>query len=88
MAKKCDKGEKRDGDGDCRNYTREYAKFHGKAEQIHNRSMRNSARRESGCGKGMEADHRKPLSRGGTNARSNVRCVSRAENRRKGAKYG
>lgn len=34
-----------------------------------------------------EVDHIKPLSKGGSNSKSNLRIVSRTTNRRKGAKY-
>jgi 5-methylcytosine-specific restriction endonuclease McrA len=37
-------------------------------------------------GNPKEVDHRKPLSKGGTNARKNLRAVSRKTNRKKGAK--
>ena len=33
-----------------------------------------------------EVDHRKPLSKGGSNRKSNLRVVSRKTNRSKGAK--
>lgn len=71
-----------------RDYKKEYREYHGKPEQIHNRSLRNQARRELGLSKGdsREVDHIKPLSKGGSNARSNLRAVSRATNRQKGSK--
>lgn len=71
-----------------RNYRKEYDDFHGKPEQKKNRAMRNAARREAGLkkGDGKEVDHKKPLSKGGTNAKSNRRVVSRHANRKKGAK--
>lgn len=49
------------------------------------RAMRNKARREAGLkvGDPREADHKKPLSEGGSNAKSNVRVVSAKENSRK-----
>lgn len=34
-----------------------------------------------------EVDHIKPLSKGGSNSKRNLRVVSRTTNRRKGAKY-
>jgi 5-methylcytosine-specific restriction endonuclease McrA len=48
--------------------------------------MRNQARRKAGLKKGdpREVDHKKPLSKGGTNGRSNLRVVSKKVNRRKG----
>jgi len=73
-----------------RDYKKEYREYHGKPSQIRNRSMRNKARRlaikdgRARKGDGMEVDHKKPLSKGGTNHRSNLRIVSRATNRRKG----
>ena len=69
-----------------RNYRKEYDEYHGTATQRANRSKRNQARRKARCPKGKEADHKVPLSKGGTNARSNIRCVSRKANRRKGSK--
>ena len=53
-----------------------------------NRAKRNKARRELGLkvGDPREVDHRRPLSRGGGNGRSNLRIVSRKTNRSKGAK--
>ena len=70
-----------------RDYKAEYAAFHGKPEQIAKRAMRNAARREAGLKKGdpREVDHIKPLSKGGSNSKSNTRVVSRHTNRTKGA---
>ena len=47
--------------------------------------MRNKARREAGLkvGDPREADHKKPLSEGGSNSKSNIRVVSAKENSRK-----
>jgi len=49
------------------------------------RAMRGKARREAGLkvGDPREADHKKPLSEGGSNAKSNVRVVSAKTNARK-----
>jgi hypothetical protein len=71
--------------GDGRDYAKEYREYHGKPEQIAHRAERNAARRELGLKKGdpREADHRVPLSRGGSNERANLRAVSRHENRTK-----
>ncbi len=71
-----------------RDYRKEYDEFHGKPGQIANRAKRNSARSESGLkkGDGREVDHIKPLSKGGSNSKSNTRVVSRETNRKKGAK--
>ena len=71
-----------------RDYKAEYKKYHGTSEQIKNRSMRNKARREMGLkvGDPREVDHIKPLAKGGSNDRKNLRVVSRTTNRKKGAK--
>ena len=72
----------------ARNYTKEYRAFHGKPAQRKKRSTRNKARRalQLKTGNPKEVDHRKPLSKGGTNARKNLRAVSRKTNRKKGAR--
>ena len=46
------------------------------------RSARNKARREAGLkvGDPREADHKKPLSEGGSTKKSNVRVISRKAN--------
>lgn len=51
------------------------------------RAMRNKARREAGLkvGDPRHADHKKPLSEGGSNSKSNIRKVSAKENLRKEA---
>lgn len=75
-----------------RDYKKEYRAYHGTPEQIANRSARNKARRtmEKEVGKaalkGKEVDHKTPLSKGGSNARSNLQVVSRTTNRKKGNK--
>ncbi len=68
-----------------RNYKKEYRDFHGKPDQIKKRSMRNTARRLLSPGRGKEVDHIKPLSKGGTNSKKNLRVTSRSKNRRKAA---
>ncbi len=70
-----------------RNYRREYQRYHGTPTQRRRRAMRNRARRKLGLRKGdpREADHKRPLSKGGSNARRNLRAVSRRTNRRKGS---
>lgn len=70
-----------------RNYKKEYRDFHGKPEQIANRSKRNKGRRKMklAVGDPREVDHKKPLSRGGGNGKRNLRVVSRRTNRTKGA---
>ena len=75
-----------------RDYKQEYRDFHGKPEQIANRSARNQARstmEKAGRvrkGDGKEVDHKRPLSKGGGNSAGNLRVVSRTTNRQKGAK--
>ncbi len=71
-----------------RDYKKEYATYHGKPEQIQARSQRNAARAKLGLkvGDGREADHKNPISKGGSNRRDNLRAVSRTVNRKKGAK--
>lgn len=76
-----------------RDYSREYAQYHSKPEQVANRSMRNQARRKLGLKKGdpREADHKTPLSKGGGNGRQNLQAVGRSMNRKKftkSASYG
>lgn len=76
-----------------RNYRKEYDNYHGKPSQRKNRSARNKARaevnkRRKAAGKPklkrtQEVDHKKPLSKGGSNGRSNTRVVSRRTNRKK-----
>lgn len=71
-----------------RNYRREYDMYHGKPEQIKNRSARNKARRKMKLkiGDPREVDHVKPLIKGGGNGMGNLRITSRKANRKKGAK--
>ena len=68
-----------------RDYKKEYREYHGKPEQIKNRAERNTARREAGLkkGDGREVDHKRPLSKGGSNSKSNLRVTSRTSNRKK-----
>ncbi len=70
-----------------RNYRKEYDEYHGKAEQVLNRALRNAARRKKGLKKGdsREVDHINPLSKGGSNGPDNTRVVSREANRKKGS---
>ena len=72
----------------ARDYKQEYREYHGKPEQIKERAQRNAARRKLGLkrGDGKEADHKNPLSNGGSNSKRNLRAVSRSTNRKKGAK--
>lgn len=70
-----------------RNYRKEYDNYQGRPEQIANRSKRNQARAkmmEAGLAKkgdGKDVDHAKPLDKGGSNSRSNLRIRSRSSNR-------
>ena len=71
-----------------RDYKKEYADFHGKPAAKKNRAAANRARRKMGLkvGDPREVDHKKPMSKGGTNSKKNLRVVSRKTNRKKGAK--
>ena len=83
---------KKDGRGRKRDYKKEYARDHASKKSKTHRAARNKARAEAmedgrvRKGDGKEVDHRKPLSKGGSNAKSNRRVVSRRANRKKGAK--
>lgn len=68
-----------------RDYDKEYRTYHSKPAQKKRRALRNGARREMGLKKGdpREVDHKVPLSKGGGNARSNLKIMSRAANRKK-----
>jgi hypothetical protein len=57
-----------------RNYQKEYKEYHGTPQQRKNRALRNKARRKLKLkvGDSREADHRKPLSKGGTNGKKNL----------------
>ena len=73
----------------ARNYRREYDKYQGTPEQKKNRAKRNAARRamERELGKaalrGKDVDHKQPLSKGGSNTRSNLQVTSVSYNRSK-----
>ena len=73
-----------------RDYAKEYKEYHSKPQQKKNRAERNKARREMGLkvGDPREVDHIKPLSKGGSNTKANLRVVSRTTNRKKGNKGG
>lgn len=69
-----------------RNYAQEYANYQGQPEQIHNRGMRNAARRTYEKAQGplpskVDVDHRQPLVKGGSNDLSNLRARDRSANR-------
>jgi hypothetical protein len=70
-----------------RPYAKEYAEYQGKPEQIKKRGERNKARAEMEKagkvhkGDGKDVDHIKPLSKGGTGAKSNLKVKSKSDNR-------
>jgi len=76
-----------------RNYKREYKQYHGKPKQIKNRTKRNGARariQATRKARGLaplrrtqEVDHKKSLSKGGSNRRRNLSIKSRRDNRKK-----
>lgn len=61
--------------------------YENRPEQVRNRVKRNRARREMAKKKGKSAikgkdvDHKKPLSKGGSNSSSNLRVTSKKKNR-------
>lgn len=59
-----------------------------KPSRVKDRAKRNAARKEAGLkvGDPREADHKKPLVAGGSNAKSNIRIVSAKSNANKEAK--
>ncbi len=70
-----------------RDYKRENELYNSKPEQRKNRSERTVARNQANAdgrtskGDGKDLDHRVPLSKGGSSNKSNLRPVSRSENR-------
>lgn len=70
-----------------RDYKKEYEKYQGTAEQRKRRSERTVARNQANAdgrtskGDGKDLDHIKPLSKGGSNSKSNTRVVSASTNR-------
>ena len=71
-----------------RDYKKEYREYHSKPSQIKKRAARNLARKVMGLkvGDPREVDHKRALSKGGSNSKRNLRVVSRTTNRKKGAK--
>jgi hypothetical protein len=69
-----------------RDYKKQQA-YDGKPSVVKDRAKRNSARRmleEEGKvskGDGKDVDHKKPLSKGGGNGKSNLRVTSKSSNR-------
>ena len=70
-----------------RDYRKENLLFNSKPEEIRKRSLRNAARQmmeDAGLvhkGDGKDVDHVKPLSKGGSNARGNLRPLGSRDNR-------
>ena len=70
-----------------RNYRQEYLNYDGTPEVKKKRAQRNKARRimeREGIvhkGDGLDIDHKKPLSKGGTTVRSNLRAEPATKNR-------
>ena len=70
-----------------RDYRQEYDSYQGKPEIKKRRAQQNKARRmleREGVvskGDGKDVDHKKPLSKGGTTTRSNLRVKSASANR-------
>ena len=71
-----------------RNYRKEYDTYHKKPSQRKNNNARHRARYALGLkvGDGKEVDHKKPLSKFGSNKRKKLRVVSKSTNRKKGAR--
>jgi hypothetical protein len=70
-----------------RPYKKEYEQYQGKPEQIKKRGERNKARAELmkdgrvSKGDGKDVDHIKPLSKGGSSTKSNLKVKSASANR-------
>lgn len=77
-----------------RNYKQKYKDYHSTGTQKKNRAARNTARSTMAAagkvskGDGKEVDHKKPLSKGGSTSKSNLRVVAKAVNRKKGNRTG
>ena len=75
-----------------KDYKKIYKKYHASRKAKKLRNMRNQARRRAERagkvkdGDGREVDHKRPLSKGGSNNPKNIRIVKRKTNRRRGAK--
>jgi len=75
-----------------RDYKAEYKKYGSTKKAKKDRAARNRNRRnfekqgKVKKGDGKEIDHKKPLSKGGSNNDSNLRVVSKETNRKKGSK--
>ena len=70
-----------------RNYRKEYDNYDSKPDQKKKRAKRNAARRRMEKegkvrkGDGKDVAHKKPLSKGGSNKRSNLKVTSKSKNR-------
>ncbi len=70
-----------------RNYRKEYDNYHSKPKQKKNRAKRNAARAVMGDagkvskGDGKDVAHKKPLAKGGSNKKSNLKVASQSKNR-------
>ena len=69
-----------------RDYKDEYARYHGKPEQIKNRAQRNAARKayEKKFGNlpaSVDVDHKRSIDKKGGNKLGNLRALSRKKNR-------
>jgi len=70
-----------------RDYKQEYKSQHASEKAKKHRAARNKARREMEKqgrvhkGDGRDVDHKRPLSKGGSNSKSNLRVVSKEKNR-------
>jgi len=70
-----------------RNYKKEYDAYQGSEEQKKKRAARNKARRQLERegkvrkGDGKDVDHKNPLSKGGSNGKSNWRVEDKSKNR-------
>ena len=70
-----------------RPYKKEYEQYQGSEEQKKNRAKRNAARRELEKqgrvkkGDGKDVDHKKPISKGGSNGKGNLRVKAASANR-------
>jgi 5-methylcytosine-specific restriction endonuclease McrA len=70
-----------------RDFKTEYAEYHSSDEQKKNRAKRNTARRQMESagkvskGDGKDVDHVKPLSKGGSTAKSNLKVKTKSANR-------
>ena len=59
----------------ARDYKKEYKRDHSSTKDKKDRAARNKAHREEDPPAGYEVDHKKPLSKGGSNGKSIVRKV-------------